>query len=68
MPYIKQLQYFKRVLVSWNGSKFHQIVKVISFNYWRTVSKGINSGLQMFSMSKNHPIYVSKVNVLHKLE
>ena len=38
-----------------DGSRFHQIVKGISFNYWEAVSKGINSGLYMFSMNKNHP-------------
>ena len=50
------MQYFKRALVSWNGSRFHQIVKGISFSYWKAVSKGIKSGLSMFSMSENHPI------------
>ena len=56
MPCIKQLQYFKRALVSWNESRFHQIEKDISFNYWKRVLKSINPGLKMFSISKNHPI------------
>ena len=68
MPYIKQLQYFKTALVSWNGGRFHQKVKGISFNYWKTVSKVINSGLYMFSISKNHSVELSKVVVLDKLE
>ena len=42
MSYTKQLQYFKRALVSWNGGRFYQTVKGISFNYWKTVSKVIN--------------------------
>ena len=29
-PYIKQLQYFKRALVPWSGSRFHQRGKDIS--------------------------------------
>ena len=39
------MQCFKRALkwepISWNGSRFHQIVKGISFNYWKTISEGI---------------------------
>ena len=39
-PYIKQLYYFKRALVSWNGSRLYQMVKGISFTYVPTFQHG----------------------------
>ena len=56
MSCTKQLQYFERALVSLSGNQFHQIVKGISGKNWKTVSEGIDSGLQIFSMSKNYLI------------
>lgn len=44
MPCIRQLQYFKRAPVSWNGYHFEYIVKGVSFNYFKALSKGINMG------------------------
>ena len=43
--FIKLLQHFKIVLVSLYGNRFHETVKGISFNYFKTVSSGINSVL-----------------------
>ena len=45
------------------GADFIELWKV-----YRLVSKDINSGLYIFSMTKNHPKYVSQVVVLHKLK
>ena len=56
-PCIKQLQYLKKFLASWNGNQFRQIAKGIPINYFKIVSTGINSGLKVFSLNKNHPIF-----------
>ena len=49
MSRTKRLQYFKRALVSWNGKRFHQTLKGVSFNYFKAVTKYINSAPLMFS-------------------
>ena len=36
---MKQLQYFKRPLVSWNTNEFDQIVKDALFGNFKTTSK-----------------------------
>ena len=66
---IRQLQYFKRALVSWNENQFHQTAQCVSFNYFKTASKGINSGLQMFWMLGLKPTNLNfGRSPLHNLE
>ena len=43
MPSLKQLRYFKRALISWHGNRSYEILKIISFKYFKIVSKDSNS-------------------------